>query len=393
MRRRSSGIIGLDGKLGGGYPHGCNVVLTGDPGAGKDLLLNLVIRENQRTYGDESAVLIVYLEQGGWDKQHARNVGVKVPYSKGEIAILEEQGARFTPAQKKAMLTDSIGNIDIAAPKTTEEALDCISEAASENYWQIAILNSIDAMSSLAESEAVAEDGIEGFKKGRGGEGRALILSAHYRNQNAIMMTPFDMEDSGELRETTFFWVSQYRMAHTSEYTTTKESISGGQSVQYYSALTLKVEKGKVTEQTYYGPADYKNPKHVPTSDIHRVYVKKGKYGIATGDMAEFRFYHHDHYENGKMTIPIGTIDESGTMRAELINRKWLVRRGREYHLHLPGDAEPIIIDGKRTHVDARFRQDHELRERIQGALINAEPETNTEGEEEEVSPLGEEGS
>jgi RecA/RadA recombinase len=385
LRRRSTGVVGLDRITNGGYPHGCNVVLVGKPGAGKDLLLNLAIRENQRAYGEESAVGIIYLEQGGWDKQHARNVGVQVNYSPEEISILEEiERKTYTAAEKKAMKSCQIGEIDVVTPDTTEAALDYMRLFAESGIYQIVILNSIDAMSSSAERDSVDENGIGAFDKGRGGEGRALLLSAHYRNQNAIMMAPFEeMEDGGKLRETTFFWVSQFRMAHTSQYSVSHKSISGGQSVQYYSALTIEVEKGKKDERTYMGPKDDKNPAHIPTSDMHRVYINKGKYGIATGEMCEFRFYHHNHYDRKKLVVPIGTIDESGTLRSELVKQKFLVRRGAEYHLTIPGTDEVVIIPGKRNQVDDRLRTDSELRERILEAFRVGQEESETSEEEE----------
>jgi RecA/RadA recombinase len=384
LRRRSTGVIGLDRITNGGYPHGCNVVLVGKPGSGKDLLLNLAIRENQRRYGDESAVGIIYLEQGGWDKQHARNVGVQVNYSSEELNILEEiEQKKFTAAEKKSMKSCQIGEVDVVTPDTTEAALDYMRLFAESGIYQIVILNSIDAMSSAAERDAVDEGGIGEFGKGRGGEGRALLLSAHYRNQNAIMMAPFEeMEEEDKLRETTFFWVSQFRMAHTSSYSVSHKSISGGQSVQYYSAVTIEVEKGKKDERTYIGPKDDRNPSHVPTSDMHRVYINKGKYGIATGEMCEFRFYHHNHYDGKELTVPIGTIDESGTLRAELVKQKFLVRRGSEYHLTVPGTDEMVVIPGKRNHVDARLRNDHALREKVLNALNVGKEEEIPEGEE-----------
>jgi RecA/RadA recombinase len=132
--RRPTGILGLDIGLGGGFPAGSVNQLYGADGSGKNLVMNYVIREVQRNYGDDAAVLYVPLEYG-YDKVFAWHCGVACPLTDTEFDQYMEDGDGGASDEQVEMVRREVGRFYLAdlGQKGTTIAAEAKFEAAIES--------------------------------------------------------------------------------------------------------------------------------------------------------------------------------------------------------------------------------------------------------------------
>jgi len=393
--RLDSGIFSLNLALNGGYPCGQNVIIYGEPNVGKDLTANLCLAALQRNKGKEATAAFINNE-GEFDKNFARLVGCKLDWSDGEIDLWEERHKKKLPAKKKKELkNEGIGDIWFPHAKDAQAAMDLILDLSSAGVFDMIVLNSIDGL-ILAEAMAGAQkDGISGASKGRGGQGRAQLLSDFFRLKGHIMQEPVKVKRRGrsveEKRRTVCFFISQLRMAQIGPNITLDKQQTGGWALKHYSGVTLQMSRVSGKE-TYTGPQSKKAPDHVETSHLINYYLKKVKYGAADGKNVQVRYYKHDHVGK-ESTIPAGTLDEAEAIRTALLDTDWLVQHGsRGYYLRLPGHEERFIAGGRML-VDEVLRDEEEVRWACQKLLTERVSGTEVEENLPKVPGVGEDGS
>jgi RecA/RadA recombinase len=349
----------------GGWPAGCNNVITGPSNVGKDLILNKTMAALQEEYGEDAGIAVIYTE-GQWDKSFGRLCGMHVAYSDDEIEEMEvSRGKKFTASEKRK-LSREVGILHFPVSESAESALEIAIKLSDTGAYQIIIINSVDGLVPNAELEGFDEGGMDGVKRGRGGQGRGLLLSNFFRQQQAHMQTPIEVEGkigkkkvkSKVWKETAFFWVSQLRTKQIGRYSTDNH-MSGGQALRYYAATILRLDRSTGDGDTYY--SDKKMTRNsdsgAETSNLILTHIVKGKYGIADGERGSFRYYKRDHTEGG-VTIRAGTIDDIPGLRAAACSLGVIQKKGKSKSINLLP-----LPDGTFHEINGRIRLDSFLRE------------------------------
>lgn len=143
--RYPTGLLTLDRALAGGFPASTFNIISGLESAGKDALLNCVIRTHQRLYKEKSHVLYCYTEPGGYDKHWARKQGVSVCLSEHDIRSLEAGHGRPFPAEYRTKLGEQIGTFNFIESKDMLKVLEAILFNANHGCPLI-ILNSAEGI-------------------------------------------------------------------------------------------------------------------------------------------------------------------------------------------------------------------------------------------------------
>ena len=157
LLRRPSGIFSLDLSTGGGFPASSMAEIAGAEGMGKNYLANQYIRMCQEIYGDEARIFVAVSEYK-YDKPYARQFGVKVGFSKEEIAEMEEaQGITFLPSDKKE-LARQVGKMVLIQEMTAEHTLQTVLDFLRSGAFHLGVLDSIGAMAPKAEVDKHLKD-------------------------------------------------------------------------------------------------------------------------------------------------------------------------------------------------------------------------------------------
>ena len=144
--RRPTGIASLDIGLGGGFPGGTICAISGKESAGKDALLNRIIRTHQRIYGDEASIFYAATEAGGFDKLWARAHGVKVALSKEEIDDYEAACGFDFDDETRARFKEQIGSFILMPSSSAEEVFTSMLRYADTGAAHLLICNSVSAL-------------------------------------------------------------------------------------------------------------------------------------------------------------------------------------------------------------------------------------------------------
>jgi RecA/RadA recombinase len=199
--RRPTGIITMDLAIAGGIPAGGITEIIGKDGVGKSTISNLVLAQNQRIYGAKSCVFVASIESQ-WDKEHARNCGVRVAYSAKEIAELEEtSGVEFSATVKKSMMEDQVGETYEPRGSTAEAILEEVIEISRSNIFQVGVIDSIGALLPQAVEEKTMADKSYG--------GSAGILTQFCQKWWGLQGLA---DEKQEFNKTSLILINQYRM-------------------------------------------------------------------------------------------------------------------------------------------------------------------------------------
>ena len=154
IRRRPTGIFGLDVALNGGWGCGTFGQIIGPDSVGKNDLVFRSCAANQRIYGDQSKILFCTFGETTLDKAQARNLGFTIPLTDPEISVLE--GARRQPfsPEEKADLRAEIGEVLQISGMAMEDVLETALRFIATGAFQLAILDSVGGMVSRAALDA-----------------------------------------------------------------------------------------------------------------------------------------------------------------------------------------------------------------------------------------------
>jgi RecA/RadA recombinase len=145
--RRPFGIASLDIGCAGGPPAGTFVVVWGKPGAGKNFIINMLLRNIQKNFGDEAAINFSSFGYQ-FDKPWAIKHGLHVPMTEAEIAAAAYNKGGLT-AEEEALFRKRVGFFDLTYPNLmTEGVIDspaesmlqgCLDQIASGEYQAVVI--------------------------------------------------------------------------------------------------------------------------------------------------------------------------------------------------------------------------------------------------------------
>lgn len=241
MLRRPTGITSLDIAIGGGVPAGGLTQIIGKFSSGKTYLVNRILSEVQRIYGEEFAASANMTEQR-YDKNFAKWLcGLRLALSDGEIAVLR-QGYRengtpdfeFTDEQV-TWLKDKVGYFIEGVGATAEQLLEVAVQQIESNLFQVVLIDSFGAL--LTKAEAEAEEGLE--QKHRGGA--AMVITQFMHRLHAALNMP---DKYGRPNTTSVIGINQYRDNVNAGLYGNPMKQAGGNALAHGQLLNIHIEQG-----------------------------------------------------------------------------------------------------------------------------------------------------
>ena len=285
--RRSTGVLGLDIAMGGGWHAGGAMQVYGGESVGKTYLVFQTAGEIQRVYGDDAAILIVSTEIRP-DKSFARKAGFRVAYSEEEIQHYEEIRAargweRFTSEEIKD-LTYQPGKVVIVTGETGEKSLDVAYEALEAGLFQLVIIESLGA---LLPSDVQAGD------VGDRAYGGSSVMLTTFMNKvyPLFIMDRVHEEGTGKnkvvtrsMLETTIIGINQARAIIGGSPKGPKErAAAGAYAWKHAQLISLELNKSSAIRGNDKGPIIGRSVRWV---------ISKGKVGTHDGKSGYYDFYH-----------------------------------------------------------------------------------------------------
>lgn len=261
--RRSTGLLGLDVCMAGGFGVGLTRIVGRD-GLGKTSLAFLCLGAHQQRKGEDSIVAIVSTE-GKLDKVQARRHGFMVAFDDEEIRRLEEDRTEPFSDEELKLLREEIGVVHIADEmQTAEEALDSTLELVKEGVYDIIVFDSWGALLTkpMAEAKSVAD-------KHYGGA--SLTITQFMYGFWAAMNERFPHYDGG-LNQTTFLVIDQMREDLGGMGSS---KLLGGWAAKHGAICRLSLRAGPLV------------PKENPIGKLVRWRIDKGKQGFHDGPTGE----------------------------------------------------------------------------------------------------------
>ena len=271
IQRFSSGELGIDLALGGGWARGRIHKLQGVWGSGKSHLISSALAELTARYGEKVLVLDA---EGAWTKQWVAVKGANVEL------------------------------VHIVRCQSAEMAYDVGEAAVESGDYSAIVIDSIAAMSPEAELDGSHEDWQQGLL--------ARLTGKFVRKISARMN---DKRTSGEDCPTVFI-ANQIRRS-PDQYNPT--FTPGGTQQDNHSTTILELTR---TERIWDGPDAQKEAERNYVGNYSRIFVNRNKtapplkrtlMGILTEDFQghkKYNFYHGDTFM--RLGLKIQFIEQSG---------------------------------------------------------------------------------
>lgn len=159
--RRPSGIMQFDLDIGGGFPAGCQVKISGPEGVGKSMLLYFFYAMHQRIYGEESFIDHVFTESYP-DLWFMRKCGVAVAIPDKMIEEKERERvarglAKYTK-EERAWFKHQVGEFVVSGGMSGELLLENVLNMTEKNIFGIIGLDSITRIAPEAELNKDLDD-------------------------------------------------------------------------------------------------------------------------------------------------------------------------------------------------------------------------------------------
>jgi recombination protein RecA len=269
--RRPTGVADLDMALKGGFPAGTMNQVFGPDGAGKDLITNHIIAENQRVHGEKANAFWMSFGYKP-DLPFMRMAGCQIAVTDDELRAAGIDPALATPEQRGRdvgnLLFVDLGNI-AAMENPAEVLLTAVIKLVRSNRFQIGFVNELGSgetkdsvVKGLADDAKVAT--------------WAGLVTTFIQKFYTAMRMPGD-----DMNETTIFMMLPVRAnmdSFTSKYV--KHSQPSGYALKHAKAVDLHVKSGQVFRD---------KAGHILRKDINWK-IAKGKLGISEGDEGVYQF-------------------------------------------------------------------------------------------------------
>jgi len=318
LLRRPTGITSLDIALAGGLPASAPVMLTGPDGAGKDYLLLRTCAEVQQIYGEDFA-MVIYLTEFKFDKAFARDMcGLKVAMTPTELDEFDlarsNAGQPPLSPEDRARYSEQVGNIYIIDDVPAEHGFDVIIDCIASNAFQIACVNSVGFLQTLAKEDT---DSYEEFPQQRN---EAILLSKFMPD---LALTLNRGGPSGERNETCVILIDQVR---SSDAPVRRGKIPAQAKDKYRPAREVWALKHglAISVQLHKGPNLWNEAKTYKVGRTTSWELLKGKLGTHEGLRGEYNFF----YEGGA--------DTHGDLAATAENLGVLAKAGSWYSFDDP---------------------------------------------------------
>lgn len=289
--RFSSGILGLDEALGGGWPFGRICLLAGEFSTGKtELAIQACI--SVQNYDHVT-------------KKHRLLLGESQPFTPGRAMYVDAENA-FDLAWAESKGFDSSHHVMIN-PENAEQVIDVVSRGVEENLFDLIIIDSIAQMVPQAEVENSSEDWQMGLA--------ARLNNKAFRKWNGLLAGKFKSGHPGPM----ILCLNQIRLKIGVMFGDPR-TLPGGKGQEFNSSVTVYTKSAK------YDAKDESSMANVVMSGIthkNKTYTPKQTY---TFSMA---------------------VKDNGTKQAgELDNIDQLVKRGKDLKL-LQNKSGKLLFGGK----------------------------------------------
>ena len=152
--RRPSGIMPFDLDIGGGFPAGCQVKISGPEGVGKTELLYYFYAMHQKIYGEESFLAHIFTESYP-DLWFMRKCGVMIEIPDQMIEEKErERMMRGLPCytkEERAWFKQQVGTFVVSGGMSGEILLGEVIDLTEENIFGIIGVDSITKIAPKSE--------------------------------------------------------------------------------------------------------------------------------------------------------------------------------------------------------------------------------------------------
>jgi RecA/RadA recombinase len=317
----STGLVSLDGALGGGYPKGTIVQLHGPPGSGKDMLINLAIAGIQREKGSEAAVLwtsfgyeadIPYMRLCGCQLQDKDVPGSETV---GDILFLRLEDC-----------ADSEKN-------PAELLLESLLKALKTGAFDLIVLNEMGSGETKDDTKKGLEQEVKMATWSK-------LVTEFCKKYFTIMRVP---KEDGTLIDTVAIVVNPARanVSATGPYAPTTVQTSG-YALAHAKTVDVHLKAGAPTYSTVGG-------NKVLSKKEFTWKIKKAKHGVSEGSEGSFFFSPNtgvDIFTDAvDFAISIGVIDKKGS------RYRMPVRKG-DYEVIGLDEAHKFYNDPEKTDPD-----------------------------------------
>lgn len=281
--RRPTGITSLDLALGGGPQGGRLVVISGEAGLGKDYLLDRIMANIQRNYGDDTRICLASFG-AEHDALFAQSNGVAYPLPDEALARLErdsiDRGDGPLAPEVKEALQYEIGRIitpvvNYDDPEVAKNPAGWLAkvllDVVKSGVFQLVVLNEVGGQTSKDR----AERDIDGEGKKQVGE-----VAKFYDDFMARYCLYMKQSTVEEANETTLIFLSQVRITNIGPGRNPFLASVGGNHLKHVKSIELMLSSGGPVERS--GEIVGKTIKWK---------VVKGKHGIHDGETGEYDYF------------------------------------------------------------------------------------------------------
>jgi recombination protein RecA len=268
-----TGSATLDGLLGGGWPRGKFIMLSGPESSGKSTLAYQTVAELHRR--DPEALALLIDSEGSFDPQRASRMGI-------------DMGDAKAKRDPRLMVLKLKGAADVALEEA-DQALKMRDPDTGRSYVELVVIDSIASLVPKSEAEGEIGD-------------QTMALLARLMSQ---MMRKFNL--SVVAGGSTIILINQIREKMNVMYGS-NETIPGGRSLRHYPSLWIDTR----------APASeaFKNKDGDPVAILSKFKVKKnkvnGRFGTATIRVTPRRGFDFG-YEVAKAGIKCGLVTRGGS--------------------------------------------------------------------------------
>ncbi len=196
IARFSTGSMGLDLAVGGGYPRGRVVEIYGPESSGKTTLTLHAIAEIQKQGGTAAFIDAEH----ALDPEYAKKIGV------------------------------NIDDLYVSQPDSGEQALEIAEKLVASNAFDIVVIDSVAALTPRAEIEGMMGDSHMGLQ--------ARLMSQALRKLTSIIAKS----------NTTVIFINQIRMKIGVMFGN-PETTTGGNALKFYASVRLDIRRIAKIEQ------------------------------------------------------------------------------------------------------------------------------------------------
>lgn len=260
--RFTTGSVGLDIALNGGVPRGAVTQFVGEESSGKTTMALKVCANIQWLYGEEASIAWIAVE--GFDKHWANTVGVSIPFTKAELALMRKRDRERFESIKE------VGRFVVASAISGEDALQIAEEMIRSGLFQVVVVDSIAALPTIAELDKTMDEHTMTQLPRLVGK----FLKKCYSAFNTRL-------EGGSRNETAVLLINQVR-EKIGGYGHPEPDPPGGRALRHAAHATVRFKKGEV----------YKDDKRAYGRRT-KIRVDKSKIGPPLRE-AEFDFYFDD---------------------------------------------------------------------------------------------------